>query len=252
MARAAIPGRLTWRVATVAEIRDETATARTLALDIPGWPGHLPGQHLNVRLTAPDGYQAQRDYSIGSAWPAPSPDPASGPDFGSGSGSGSGFVELTVQRVDDGEVSDYLTTGVAPGDQLELRGPIGGWFVWRPASTAPVLLVAGGSGMVPLMSMIRARRRQPFRLIYSARTPEDVLYRTELARQKPGLDIHYVYTRVPPARRISVATLNTHGWPPDFEPDCFVCGPTGFVEAAADMLVALGHDPRRVKTERFG
>lgn len=231
MARAAVPGRLTWRVATVAEVRDETATARTLVLDVPDWPGHLPGQHVDVRLTAPDGYQAQRSYSVASVG-AP--------------------LELTVQRVDDGEVSEYLTSGVAAGDKLELRGPIGGWFVWRDTSTAPVLLVAGGSGMVPLMAMIRARRRQLFRLIYSVRTPEDVLYRSELARARPGLDVHYVYTRVPPAKRISVATLNTYGWPADFEPECYVCGPTGFVEAAADMLVALGHDPRRVKTERFG
>jgi ferredoxin-NADP reductase len=218
-------------VATVTEVRDETATAKTLVLDVPDWPGHLPGQHIDVRLTAPDGYQAQRSYSMASAG-AP--------------------LELTVQRVDDGEVSEYLTSGLAPGDKLELRGPIGGWFVWRPASTAPVLLVAGGSGIVPLMAMIRARERQLFRLIYSVRTPDDVLYASELARGRPGLDVHFVYTRVPPAKRISVATINTHGWPADFEPECFVCGPTGFVEAAADMLVALGHDPRRVKTERFG
>ena len=231
MARAAVPGRLTWRVATVTEIRQETATAKTLVLDVPDWPGHLPGQHVDVRLTAPDGYQAQRSYSLANA---------------------TGLLELTVQRVDDGEVSDYLTSGVSAGDKLELRGPIGGWFVWRSTSTAPVLLVAGGSGLVPLMAMIRARDRQPFRLVYSVRTPDDVLYRSELSRFKPGLDVHYVYTRVPPAKRLSVATLNTHGWPADFEPECFVCGPTAFVEAAADMLVALGHDPRRVKTERFG
>jgi ferredoxin-NADP reductase len=232
MARAAVPGRLTWRVGTVTEIRPETATARTLVLDVPDWPGHLPGQHIDVRLTAPDGYQAQRSYSIASAPGGP--------------------LELTVQRVDDGEVSDYLTAGVTVGDKLELRGPIGGWFVWRDTSTAPVLLVAGGSGIVPLMAMIRARHRQPFRLVYSVRTPDDAYYTSELSRFHPGLDVHYVHTRVPPAKRLNVATLNTHGWPADFEPECFVCGPTGFVEAVADMLVALGHDPGRVKTERFG
>jgi ferredoxin-NADP reductase len=247
MARAAVSRRLTWRVATVAEVRDETPTARTLVLDVPEWPGHLPGQHVDVRLTAPDGYSAERSYSIASAW-----------DDG-------GPVELTVQRVTDGEVSSYLTEDLKPGDPLELRGPVGGWFVWRTAQTAPVLLVAGGSGVVPLMAMIRARGRvrgrQPFRLVYSVRTPRDVIYAGELARRvrdDPGLDVHFVYTReIPdgwpePAKRLSVATLNTHGWPADFGPDCYVCGPTTFVEAAADILVALGHDPRRVRTERFG
>ncbi|MEV6491256.1 ferredoxin reductase [Actinoplanes sp. NPDC051633] len=241
MARAAVPGRLTWRVATVLTARKETPTATTLELDIPDWPGHLPGQHVDVRLTAPDGYQAERSYSMGSAWQEGAP------------------VELTIQRIDDGEVSSYLTSALSAGDKLELRGPIGGWFVWRSTSTAPVLLVAGGSGLVPLMAMIRARAlakgRQPFRLIYSVRTHADALYADELARRvrdDGGLDLHTVYTRETPRKRISVATLNTHGWPPDFAPECFVCGPTSFVEAAADMLVALGHDPRKIKTERFG
>ena len=246
MARAALSGRLTWRVATVAEVRDETPSARTLVLDVPGWPGHLPGQHVDVRLTAPDGYSAQRSYSIASAW---QPDAR---------------VELTIQRVEDGEVSTYLTDGLAAGQPLELRGPVGGWFVWRDVP-APVLLVAGGSGIVPLMAMIRARGdlrgRQPFRLIYSARTPQDVLYAQELARRvrdDPGLDVHFVYTRTTPEGwpekpgRINVATINTHGWPADFAPDVFVCGPTSFVETAADILVALGHDPKKVRTERFG
>ena len=235
MARAAVPGRLSWRVATVAAVRDETPTARTLVLDVPGWPGHLAGQHVDVRLTAPDGYSAQRSYSL-----------ASGP----------GTVEITVQAVPDGEVSPYLATVVKPGDPIELRGPVGGWFVWRPADLDPVLLVAGGSGIVPLMAMIRARAaagsRALFRLVYSARTPADVLYADELRRGAPGLDVHHVWTRAAPARRLSVADLNTHGWPPGFQPSCYVCGPTGFVETAADILVALGHDPRRVKTERFG
>lgn len=247
MARAAVSGRLTWRVATVAATRWETPSARTLVLDVPDWPGHLPGQHVDVRLTAPDGYSAQRSYSIASAW------------------TGSGPVELTVQRLADGEVSPYLTDEVREGDQLELRGPVGGWFVWRPERPAPVLLIAGGSGVVPLMAMIRARGaargRQPFRLIYSVRTPQDLMYAGELARRvrdDGGLDVRYVYTRQTPdgwpepAKRLSVATLNSHGWPPDFAPDCFVCGPTGFVETAADILVALGHDPRAIRTERFG
>ncbi len=230
----------------MAEGRWETPTARTLVLDIPDWPGHLPGQHLDVRLTAPDGYQAQRSYSIASAWVA------------------GGRVELTVQRIEDGEVSSYLDDILQSGQQIEVRGPIGGWFVWRN-TPEPVLLVAGGSGVVPLMAMIRARAdvrgRQPFRLIYSVRTPGDVLFADELKRQvrdDPGLDVHFVYTRaapdgwpVPPGR-IGVATLNTYGWPPDFAPDVFVCGPTPFVEAAANILVALGHDPKTIRTERFG
>ncbi|MEV4709266.1 ferredoxin reductase [Actinoplanes sp. NPDC049316] len=246
MARAAIPGRLNWRVATVAEARWETPSARTLVLDVPHWPGHLPGQHVDVRLTAPDGYSAQRSYSIASAW------------------RDGGTVELTIQRVADGEVSSYLTDVLEPGRQLELRGPVGGWFVWR-GTPSPVLLVAGGSGVVPLMAMIRARGdargRQPFRLIYSVRTPQDTLYAGELARRvrdDPGLDVRFVYTRKtpdgwpePPAR-MGVPVLNSHGWPPDFAPDVFVCGPTSFVEAAADILVALGHDAAKIRTERFG
>ncbi|WP_430779980.1 ferredoxin reductase [Actinoplanes sp. G11-F43] len=240
MARAAVPRRLTWQAATVRETREETGTARTLVLDIPEWSGHLPGQHIDVRLTAPDGYQAQRSYSIASAVHP---------------------VEISVQRLDDGEVSPYLTEVVEPGDQIEVRGPIGGWFVWRAESTAPVTLIAGGSGIVPLMAMIRARGRQLFRLIYAVRTPADVLYADELRRRAvsdPGLDVHFVYSREVPEgwpvapRRIDVAVVNTHAWPPDFEPDCFVCGPNTFVEVVADMLVALGHDPKKVRTERFG
>lgn len=250
MARAAVPGRLNralgWRVAQLVEFRDETATARTLVLEVPDWPGHVPGQHVDVRLTAPDGYRAERSYSIASA-----------PD--------GNRVELTVQRVPDGEVSPYLIDVFSVGDPVEIRGPVGGWFVWRPADTAPVLLVAGGSGIVPLMAMVRARRaagsRVPFRLIYSVRTDRDVYFADELrqrARDDGGLDVSYVYTRETPdgwpapARRIGVADVFSHGWPPDLEPACFVCGPTGFVETVADILVALGHDSRRVKTERFG
>jgi ferredoxin-NADP reductase len=247
MARAALSGRLIWRAATVVEARMETASARTLVLDIPDWPGHLAGQHVDVRLTAPDGYSAQRSYSIASAW-------ADGAK-----------VELTIQRVEDGEVSTYLTDILKVGEQIELRGPVGGWFVWRETQTAPVLLVAGGSGVVPLMAMVRARGlvrgRQPFRLVYSVRTPADACYAGELARRvrdDPGLDLRYVYTRETPEgwpeppKRLGLATLNTYGWPADFGPDCFVCGPTSFVETAADILVALGHDARKIKTERFG
>jgi ferredoxin-NADP reductase len=250
VARAAVPGRLNralgWRVAQFVEFRDETATARTLVLEVPDWPGHVPGQHVDVRLTAADGYRAERSYSVASA-----------PD--------GNRVELTVQRVPDGEVSPYLIDVFSVGDPVEIRGPVGGWFVWRPADTAPVLLVAGGSGIVPLMAMVRARRaagsRVPFRLIYSVRTDRDVYFADELrerARDDGGLDVSYVYTRETPdgwpapARRIGVADVFSHGWPPDLEPACFVCGPTGFVETVADILVALGHDSRRVKTERFG
>ena len=234
---------ITWRLATVADLVAETPRARTLVFDVPGWPGHLAGQHVDVRLTAEDGYTAQRSYSVAA--------PADGDR-----------LELTVQNVSDGEVSAYLTEGISPGDPVEIRGPVGGWFVWRPSGTAPVLLVAGGSGIVPLMAMIRARReaasRTPFRLVYSVRAPADRLYATELRRPDPGLDVAYAYTRaVPdgwprPPGRLTVADLNTHGWPPELEPDCFVCGPTGFVENAADILIALGHDPRRIRTERFG
>jgi ferredoxin-NADP reductase len=240
VARAAVPGRLNWLVATVTATRDETATARTLVLDVPGWPGHRAGQHVDVKLTAEDGYSAQRSYSIASA-----------PD--------GQRLELTVQRIGDGEVSPYLTGVLAPGDPLELRGPIGGWFVWNPSSTAPVLLVAGGSGVVPLMSIIRANNKKvPVRLIYSVRSPADVLYAPELserARVSP-LDLTYLYTRAAPAGqptgRISANVVAAAAWPPDGKPAIFVCGPSGFVETAAGLLVAAGHDPASVKTERFG
>ena len=240
MARAAVPGRLNWLVSTLDATRDETPTARTLVLDVPGWPGHLAGQHVDIKLTAEDGYSAQRSYSIASA-----PDAAR--------------LELTIQRIADGEVSPYLTGVLEPGDPLELRGPIGGWFVWNPSSPAPVLLVAGGSGVVPLMSMIRAiEGRVPVRLIYSVRSPADALYVAELserARVSP-LTLTYLYTRRAPegvpAGRINAGVVEAAGWPPEAKPAIFVCGPTGFVEAAADLLVAAGHDPGTVKTERFG
>jgi ferredoxin-NADP reductase len=248
MARAAVLGRLTWLVATVTGLRDETPTARTIMLDVPGWPGHAAGQHVDVRLTAADGYSAQRSYSIASA--------AAGSE-----------LELTVQRLPDGEVSPYLGQVLEVGYPLELRGPIGGWFVWDPADPAPVLLVAGGSGIVPLMAMTRARALAgsgtPFRLVYSVRGPGDVIYARELAGlQQAGLDLHYVFTRsappesARPAGRIASADLAAAGWAAgwaaDRAPAIFACGPTGFVDAAAGLLTAAGHDPARIKTERFG
>lgn len=251
-------GRLGWRVANLIERRRESPSAWTLVLRAPDWPGHLPGQHVDVRLTAEDGYRAERAYSLA----APVLPGSGGVTAGS-----DGRLELTVQRVPDGEVSPYLVEVFSPGDPVEIRGPVGGWFVWRPtpAATTPVLLVAGGSGVVPLMAMIRARRaagsRVPFRLIYSVRRPDDVIYADELRRRvrdDRGLDVAYVYTRrAPPQwpgdpRRIAVGDLARDGWPAELEPDCFVCGPTGFVETVADILTALGHSPHRVRTERFG
>ncbi len=258
MARTAVPGRLTWRVATVKQTKDETATARTLTLDIPGWPGHQPGQHVAVKLTAEDGYSAQRDYSIASAWPASAPEP--------------GRLDITVQRVSDGEVSAYLAGIAEPGDQFEVRGPIGGWFAWPPDDPRPLLLLAGGSGIVPLMSMIRTHNQVnsqvPVRLIYSARTPADVIYAQELSeRQRVSpLTVTYLYTRpgwaargIAPASdassyttRLTAKILAETAFPPEWNPVTFVCGPSGFVEAASALLVASGHPPFTIKTERFG
>ena len=245
MARAAVLGRLSWRAAQVVAVRGESASARTLVLAVPDWPGHLPGQHVDVRLTAADGYSAQRSYSIASA-----------PD---------GTVELTVERLEDGEVSPYLTEVLRPGDPLELRGPIGGWFVWRPGDTTPVLLVGGGSGVVPLMAMVRTRvangGTMPMRLVYSTRTPDTLLYGDELRRlaeRGPQVDLTLVYTRRAPAGwsgpvgRLDAPRLATLAGPPAERPACFVCGPTGFVEAVADLLVDQGYAPGQVKTERFG
>lgn len=246
MARAAVLGRLTWQAATVLAVREETPTARTIVLDVPGWPGHLAGQHVDVRLTAPDGYSAQRSYSIASA-------------------PGRTEIELTVQRLADGEVSPYLADVLSVGDPLELRGPVGGWFVWRPDALGPVLLAAGGSGVVPLMAMIRTRasqrNRAAFRLLYSARSPDTALYTEELARlagEDPHLEVTHVYTRTAPATspwpagRISAEILAAAGWPPGKAASVFVCGPTGFVETVADLLVEAGHDAQKIKTERFG
>ncbi|MET4926055.1 ferredoxin reductase [Streptomyces sp. PSRA5] len=235
--------RLRWLVAELVDRRTESRTARTLVFDVPGWPGHLAGQHVDVRLTAEDGYSTQRSYSLASA-----------PD--------GDRVELTVQRVPDGEVSPYLLDGLEPGDRVELRGPVGGWFVWRPEQREPVLLVAGGSGLVPLMSMVRVRGavggRAPFRLLYSVREPGDQLYVPELRHGAPGLDTAYLYTRAAPPRhprpvgRLRTADLVRTGWSAELRPTCYVCGPTGFVESAASLLTGLGHAPDRIRTERFG
>jgi ferredoxin-NADP reductase len=248
---AAVPAaaRLEWRVATVAQVRQETPRARTLTLAVPGWRGHRPGQHVDVRLVADDGYQAQRSYSIASA-----PEEAA--------------VALTVDRLDDGEVSPYLCDVLRPGDGLEVRGPIGGYFVWDLAQGGPLFLVAGGSGIAPLMAMLRhhaladaaARTNVPIRLLYSARTFDDVIYREELERldEQPDVQVTIALTRAAPPgwrghrSRIDRAMLADVGWPPSSMPRVFVCGPTSLVESVATLLVQLGHDPGRVRTERFG
>jgi ferredoxin-NADP reductase len=239
-------GRLSWRLGRVAEVRLETPRVAILLLDVPGWEGHLPGQHVDVRLTAEDGYQAERSYSIASA-----------PD--------GRRVELAVERIDDGEVSPYLAGEVRAGDQFELRGPIGGYFVWQPGLGGPLLLVAGGSGVVPLMAMLRHRSATgsstPARLLFSSRSLQDVIYRRELERlvaAGDGVAVTHTLTRAQPPgwegydRRIDAAMLKEVGWPPGERPLVYVCGPTRLVEAVADDLVALGHDPDLVRTERFG
>lgn len=257
MARTAVPRRLSWLVATVKDTKDETATARTLTLDVPGWPGHVAGQHVTVKLTAEDGYSTQRDYSIASAATATS---------ATASAQAAGRLEITVQRLADGEVSPYLTGTAETGDQFEVRGPIGGWFAWPDDDPRPLLLLAGGSGIVPLMSMIRThdqvKSQVPVRLIYSARTPADVIYADELServRVSP-LTVTNVYTRwwpgdPPPGSRtgrIDASVIAEAGFPPEWNPLIFACGPSGFVEAASDLLTAAGHPPFTIKTERFG
>ena len=221
----------------------ETSSGRSIVLDVPGWGGNVAGQHVDVRLTAPDGYTAVRSYSIASA----------GPDR---------RVQLAVDRLPDGEVSPYLVDDLMVGDQLELRGPLGGWFVWRPEQVEKVQLIGGGSGIVPLMAMIRSHTASgsnaPFRLLYSVRTQEDAFFRDELTREMPGLDVTWVYTRrapsgwPTPAGRISREVLEASVFPANDSPGVFVCGPTGFVESVATWLVDLGHPAESVKTERFG
>jgi ferredoxin-NADP reductase len=224
---------------------DETARVRSLVLDCPDWPGHLAGQHVDIRLTAEDGYQAQRSYSLASA-----------PE--------DHRLVLTVERLDEGEVSRYLADELRAGDELELRGPIGGYFVWQAAMGGPLLLIAGGSGVVPFRSMLRhrlaAHSNAPVRLLYSARSLSHVIYKEELARDaaQPGVMVHLTLTREWPQewtgyrRRVDMELLQEISWPPAERPLVYVCGPTGFVEAAATALVQLGHEPSLIRTERFG
>jgi ferredoxin-NADP reductase len=245
---------ISWQLATVVGTTIETPHARTLLLQVPEWRGHRPGQHIDVRLTSEDGYQTERSYSI-----------ASPPE--------ESRVALTVERLDDGEVSPYLTDVLRVGDQLELRGPIGGYFVWHIVAGGPLLLVAGGSGIVPLMAMLRhraivletadprVRHNVPARLLYSARRWEDVFYHSELtrlARNDETFEVEFTLTREAPEgwngfqRRIDRMMLAEIAWPPGERPHVFVCGPTPLVESVAAELVELGHDPALVKTERFG
>jgi ferredoxin-NADP reductase len=244
MAGTAVLGRLIWRVADVVDVITETPRATTLVFDVPGWPGHRAGQHVDVRLTAEDGYQTERSYSISSA-----PDGTR--------------IALTVVRIEDGEVSPYLTDELRPGDQIELRGPVGGYFVWEPAQGGPLLLVAGGSGLAPLMAMVRLRAAvgsdAETRLLVSSRTREEILYRAELERlDGDGLSVVHTLTASRPpgwsgyARRVDADMLAEVGPGPTAQPRAFVCGPTPFVEAVAEALVTLGHEPWRIKTERFG
>ena len=239
---------LEWQPATIRSIHPETPEVKTFTLTLPHWSPHRPGQHYDIRLTAPDGYQAQRSYSIAS-------EPGR-----------TGEIDLTVERLEEGEVSTYLHDVVIPGDQLEVRGPIGGYFVWEPGLGGPLLLVAGGSGIVPLMAMLRHRAvtgsHIPARLLYSARTREDIIYAGELDRlfqQGNGqLEVYYTLTRAQPpgwtgySRRIDRAMLEEVATPLGEPPHAYVCGPTLLVESVANQLVALGVEPAAIKTERFG
>jgi ferredoxin-NADP reductase len=236
----AVLGRLTWLAATVVGTREETAKVRTLELEAPGWTGHRAGQHLDVRLTSEDGYQAERSYSIASAPGEP--------------------LAITVEVLEDGEVSPYLVDEVREGDEFELRGPIGGYFVWDGDEPEPVLLIGGGSGVVPLAAIARQRARSgstaPMKLLYSSRSWDDVIYRDELGTL--GVDVVYTLTRSQPpdwtgySRRIDDELLKEVAYPHDQMPRVYVCGSTRFVDAGADGLVRLGYDPRWIRTERFG
>ncbi len=243
MAGTAVRGRLTWQVATVGAVRPETSSVRTIDLEVPDWAGHRAGQHLDIRLTADDGYVAERSYSIASAPGEP--------------------VQVTVERLDDGEVSPYLTEELRPGDEIEIRGPIGGYFVWDGTEPQhPLLLLAGGSGVVPFRSILRHRARigstVPVRLLYSARSLPDVIYRPELAAAGDGVDVIYTLTRQQPpgwtghSGRVTPDLLADVAWPDDLMPLAFVCGPTAFVETVAGALVGLGYPAGQVKTERYG
>jgi ferredoxin-NADP reductase len=242
MAGTAVRGRLTWQVATVASVAAETDSVKTINLEVPDWPGHHAGQHLDVRLTAEDGYSAERSYSVAAADGEP--------------------VAITVERLDDGEVSPYLTEELRTGDQLEVRGPIGNWFTWGSADGGPLLLVAGGSGIVPLRAILRHRLCSgsdvPVRLLYSSRTLADVIYRSELDQPHAGAQVSYTLTRSQPpgwtgfSGRVDEAMLAKVAWPASEYPLAFVCGPNGFVETVAELLVAREYPANRVKTERFG
>jgi ferredoxin-NADP reductase len=247
MERRTLPGRLTWQRGEVVATQVETARTSSITLALPNWAGHRAGQHVDVRLTAEDGYQVERSYSIASA-----PEEQN-------------RVTLTVERINDGEVSPYLVDDLQIGDQLELRGPIGGYFVWEASLGGPLLLVAGGSGIVPLMAMLRhwaiVKSTVPTRLLYSCRSYEDIIYRDELDQlQKSSqlLQVVYTLTRAQPpdwtgySRRLDTEMLREVGWSSDQRPLSFICGPTPFVETAAAGLVTLGSDPARIKTERFG
>lgn len=245
MAGAAVQRRLNWAVAEVVELIDESPRVRSFVLTSPGWPGHLPGQHIDIRLTAEDGYQAQRSYSIAT------------PEEGE-------MLTITVELVEAGEVSPYLLEDLKVGDQIEMRGPIGGYFVWEAALGGPVQLIGGGSGVVPLMAMLRARIRGGtdvlFRLLSSARSHEDLLFQNELdgIASVVGVTVTHTLTRSHPeewsgpTRRVDRAMLEEHAWPPGDEPLVYVCGPTGFVENVASSLVEIGHGADRIRTERFG
>jgi ferredoxin-NADP reductase len=245
MAGTAVLGRLNWLAAKVSQVRSETERVRSIFFECPGWDGHMAGQHVDVRLTAEDGYQAQRSYSIGSA---PEDD----------------HLVLTVERLQDGEVSPYLVDVLQENDQLEMRGPIGRYFVWEQETGGPLLLIAGGSGVVPFRSMLRHRVASqsavPARLLYSSRSLEDVIYRDELAALAAydEIDIRFALTRSQPPgwrgydRRIDREILADVSWQPEERPLIYICGPTSFVETAAQALVDLGHDPALIRTERFG
>jgi ferredoxin-NADP reductase len=239
--------RLTWQLGEIVATQEETARTKSITLAVPNWKGHRPGQHVDVRLTAEDGYQVERSYSIASA-----------PERGQ-------QLTLTVERLDDGEVSPYLVDELYIGDKLELRGPIGGYFVWEARLGGPLLLVAGGSGIVPLMAMIRHRAAVgstvATRLLYSSRSYNDVIYRDELdhlVSSTTMLEVVHTLTRTHPPgwtgyhRRIDTAMLREVAWLSEQRPLAFICGPTPFVETAATSLVELGYEPARIKTERFG
>jgi ferredoxin-NADP reductase len=245
MAGAAIQRRLIWLVAEVVGFSDESPRVRSIVFRTPDWPGHRAGQHIDLRLTAEDGYQAQRSYSIATP-------------------TDRDMLTITVELIEDGEVSPFLIENLEIGDQIEIRGPIGGYFVWEPALGGPVQLIGGGTGVVPLMAMLRERTKRgsdtPFRYLSSARSHEDVLFHGELETlgSQDGVSVGHTLTRthpqgwLGPTRRIDRAMLEEYTWSPTERPLVFVCGPTGFVETTATSLVQIGHEPERIRTERFG